>query len=136
MTLHQEQPSLHDILQQFVTAADDAPHDAPAVKPARDAVAALLAHIDQLDATCTMLRGQLTMLHDTERQLANAEQLVGTERELQLEVDRLTSRNGELLTLLDSIYRSASWKVTEPMRKAVGVARSTAVDAVRQFRGR
>ena len=75
-------------------------------------------------------------LRDTERELTHAEQLVGTERELHLEVERLAARNDELLVLLDRIYRSASWKVTEPMRKAVGVARSTAVDAVRQFRGR
>lgn len=136
MTLHDSSTSLHDTLQQFLTAADAAGADAPAMAEGRAAVAALLARIDELDTTAAELRAQVVALRDTERQLTKAEQLVGTERELHLEVERLAARNDELLVLLDRIYRSASWKVTEPMRKAVGVARSTAVDAVRQFRGR
>lgn len=136
MTLHDSSTSLHDTLQQFLAAADAAGADAPAVAEGRAAVAALLARIDELDTTAAELRAQVVALRDTERQLTKAEQLVGTERELHLEVERLAARNDELLVLLDRIYRSASWKVTEPMRKAVGVARSTAVDAVRQFRGR
>lgn len=136
MTLHDQPASLHDSLQQFLDAADAAGTDAPALAEARAAVAALLARTETLAADVGELRAQVAALRDTERQLTRAEQLVGTERELQLEVERLTARNDELLTLLDRIYRSASWKVTEPMRKAVGVARSTAVDAVRQFRGR
>ena len=136
MTLHDSSTTLHDTLQQFLTAADAAGADAPAVAEGRAAVAALLARIDELDVTAAELRAQVVALRDAERQLTKAEQLVGTERELHLEVERLTARNDELLVLLDRIYRSASWKVTEPMRKAVGVARTTAVDAVRQFRGR
>ncbi len=136
MTLHDSSTTLHDTLQQFLTAADAAGADAPAVAEGRAAVAALLARIDELDVTAAELRAQVVALRDAERQLTKAEQLVGTERELHLEVERLAARNDELLVLLDRIYRSASWKVTEPMRKAVGVARTTAVDAVRQFRGR
>jgi hypothetical protein len=136
MTLHDQSASLHDTLQQFLTAADAAGADSPAVAEARSAVAALLARIDELDTTAAGLTAQIVALRDAEHQLTRAEQLVGTERELRLEVERLNARNDELLTLLDRIYRSASWKVTEPMRKAVGVARTTAVDAVRQFRGR
>lgn len=136
MTLHDSSTSLHDALQQFLTAADAAGADAPAVAEGRAAVAALLARIEALDTQSSALTAQVVALRDTEHQLTQAEQLVGTERELRLEVERLNARNDELLTLLDRIYRSASWKVTEPMRKAVGVARTTAVDAVRQFRGR
>lgn len=136
MTVHEQQAPLHDTLRQFLTAADNAGADAPAVAEARAAVSALLAQVEHLDTTAAELRAKIVALRDTERELTHAEQLVGTERELHLEVERLAARNDELLVLLDRIYRSASWKVTEPMRKAVGVARSTAVDAVRQFRGR
>lgn len=135
MTNQDQQTSLHDLLQQFLVAADTAGAGSPVVDEARAAITALLAHIDELDAAAARMSAQAATATAAERLLTSAEQLVGTERELRLETERLTARNDELLALLDGIYRSASWKVTEPMRKAVGVARTTAIDAVRQFRG-
>ncbi len=135
MTNQDQQASLHDLLQQFLVAADAVGDGSPVVDEARAAITALLAHVDELDAAAAGLRAKAATASAAERLLTSAEQLVGTERELRLETERLTARNDELLAVLDGIYRSASWKVTEPMRKAVGVARTTAIDAVRQFRG-
>ena len=99
-------------------------------------MSALLGHVDRLEADLAALRLQQERLSDVERQLADAEQLVGSERELRLEIDSLQLRNDDLLALLDRLYRSTSWKVTQPIRKAAEMARETAVDAVRQFRGK
>ena len=136
MTVHENhQSSLHDVLQQFVAAVDATPSDAELVAShARQAVSALLAHVESLEAELATLRGEHERLVAAERQLTDAEQLVGVERELTLEIANLRRRNDELTGLLDSIYRSASWKVTTPIRKAAAMARETAVDAVRQFR--
>jgi uncharacterized coiled-coil DUF342 family protein len=138
MTVHEnQQPSLHDALQRFVETADTTPPDAEAVvQSARKAVSELLAHVDALESDLARLRLQQERLGVAERQLADAEQLVGSERELRLEIESLRSRNDELSAVLDKLYRSTSWKVTQPIRKAAEMARETAVDAVRQFRGK
>jgi hypothetical protein len=136
MTVHEsQQSSLHEVLQQFVAAVDATPADTELVaQHARRAVSALLAHVESLEAELAGLRVEQQRLVEAERQLTDAEQLVGVERELTLELENLRRRNDELTLLLDRVYRSASWKVTSPIRKAAEMARETAVDAVRQFR--
>jgi hypothetical protein len=136
MTVHESQESsLHDVLQQFVAAVDATPSDGELVaQQARRAVGALLAHVESLEAELATLGVEQQRLVAAERQLTDAEQLVGVERELTLEIDNLRRRNEELTGLLDRVYRSASWKVTSPIRKAAAMARETAVDAVREFR--
>ena len=134
MTTHQPTPSMHDMLQAFLDVAGQ--DESPATLAGREAIVAMLAFIEAQEVELAALRRQVAELHDVERQLVNAEQLVGTERELHLEVERLAARNDELLTLLDRVYRSTSWRVTKPLRSAVELARHTAVDALRQYRGK
>jgi regulator of replication initiation timing len=135
MTTTDHDSSLHDLLQRFTTLLDGAPAGAgEVVESARTAVAALLTRIDELESELAVLRADGARVAALEQQVTQAEQLVGTERELRLEADNLRHRNDELLAILDSVYRSTSWKVTQPMRRAVDLARHTAIDAVRQFR--
>lgn len=127
--------TLNDSLTAFVAAADEHPH-APAVQEARDAIAALLARVGELEREASIDKARVAQVAALERRLADAEQLVGSERETELELASVRARNEELLAILDRMYRSTSWKVTEPMRRAVEMARNTAVDTLRQWRQR
>jgi len=134
MTTQSGQAGLHAVLQQFVDAADTDAAAGPAVEAARAAISALLARTDELERAVAELRITSGSAQQVARQLADAEQLVGHERELQAEIAALQHRNDELTQLIELVHGSMSWKVTEPIRKVGAMARTTAVDAVRKLR--
>lgn len=133
MTTQHGQAGLHAVLQQFVDAAD-AEAATPAVDAARAAIAGLLARADEQERQLADLRITADQARQIAQQLADAEQLVGHERELQAEIVALQQRNDELTHLIELVHGSVSWKVTEPIRKVGAMARTTAVDAVRKLR--
>lgn len=109
--------------------------DEPDVSAARLAVATLLSELDIARRQLAAATAEVLALRAAQQRLLDLEQQNSTMNEAQLELVTVRQRNQELLNILDQMYRSTSWKVTKPMRKLVDVARSTAVDAVRQVRG-
>lgn len=101
----------------------------PADAAAADTVRRLEAEVQRLLVENRQLRLARDRLVELE-----AESVSLNERAMECDIER--ARNAELLRILDAMYRSSSWRVTQPMRKAVDFVRTTAVDAVRQVRPR
>lgn len=81
-------------------------------------------------------------LRDVQQRLVEAEQIAGRARELEAALIDSRARIAELHGMIDTILRSTSWRMTEPVRRASGVARSmtnkfaldTVRDTVRKYR--
>jgi SAM-dependent methyltransferase len=88
------------------------------------------------------LEAEVAHLHDVGRRLVDAEQTAASARELEAALADARARITELHGMIDTILRSTSWKVTEPVRKASGVAKNvgsrialdTLRDTVRRYR--
>lgn len=75
-------------------------------------------------------------LRDVQQRLVEAEQIASQARELEAALIDSRARIEELHGMIDTILRSTSWRLTEPVRRAGGVARSMtsklALDTVRE----
>lgn len=88
------------------------------------------------------LEARLEQLGLVQQRLVEAEQAAGRARELEAALVDSRNRVEELHGMIDTILRSTSWRVTEPVRRASGVARSmgnklaldTVRDTVRKYR--
>lgn len=88
------------------------------------------------------LEARLADLELVQQRLVEAEQAAGRARELEAALVDSRARVEELHGMIDTILRSTSWRVTEPVRRASGVARSmsnklaldTLRDTVRKYR--
>jgi hypothetical protein len=88
------------------------------------------------------LEAEVHNLRSVGRRLVEAEQTAASSREIEAALTDARARIAELHGMIDTILRSTSWKVTEPVRKATGVARTvgsrialdTLRDTVRRYR--
>jgi SAM-dependent methyltransferase len=88
------------------------------------------------------LQSTLHQLGHVQQRLVEAEQAAGRARELEAALIDSRARVDELHGMIDTILRSTSWRVTEPVRRASGVARGmankmaldTLRDTVRKYR--
>jgi hypothetical protein len=133
-----------DARRHLVVAADRPVTTASHIETRRaDVVPALLDVVDGLlieranqRRAMARLVADLAHLREVQAQLLDAEQRVATTRSLELQLAEANARIDGLLAHLDAIHRSASWRMTEPVRRAGTSARHLAVQTVRRVRPR